>query len=642
MLAIAATITYLARSHTHTTQAQTYTKRLTSLTTSTIERTAAGFSPEERLPQQSELDDLVSELDRWPHHPSLSRAYETLIECGNKAHIIAYSFDDLPTSRTCDGWLLLIDASTRSQLYSKAKPTRADAHGGNGSPMLDQTGESPIDNAVLANVLSPPEAKELLVTDLITKRLVFRIIRKHQKHILTSLGLVPDPGPEIVRNRLQHASESELASAHIDPNSISFSVLARTGFLLHSLGQLDDKERADVYSALAPRSEEGSEETTEDEDDDSVLEEFREFCLHHPGKLFRGSKEAHAAALVGGMWSGKIDIVKRSCMERHTRIRYLGSHWVRSAPLVSFPEAEDGAPVEIRSPGDTEYSRFRMNEFPYGPSHGLGINSSGIAETRQVPLLFELGNSMPQDPRAKTGNWFATDFEKILVEVVKLNPSNVHARSPHDVWHDVSQNPQAASSIGKTAHTQITRSCLSDWPFLLPPDGLGSGTHHPSFPRCLFFFRPIPSPSPSCSDDNNAGLLLQFYTSTPSHPDFVAALVALRLAVTAEFGGRNIDFVCHAVPDDASSSDTFFMVSLAIVAALSPHPSTPGVLINPLTGESSSSLLYSAVDAASIKGSLLIDSNPSQHVSLSGPATMASLFSFVRVPDLHSFLTTHM
>ena len=52
-----------------------------------------------------------------------------------------------------------------------------------------------------------------------------------------------------------------------------------------------------------------------------------------------------------------------------------------------------------------------------------------------------------------TSNWFASDFEKILSEVVLLNPPAGRSREdllPGECFHDVAQNPRSASSIGAT------------------------------------------------------------------------------------------------------------------------------------------------------------------------------------------------
>lgn len=119
-------------------------------------------------------------------------------------------------------------------------------------------------------------------------------------------------------------------------------------------------------------------------------------------------------------------------------------------------------------------SERRPLRFPYGDSHGLGVTSGGIAEAvaedgdpdaavgaaaTDKDLAYELGNLMVTDASAKLGNWWNSDFEKVLSEVVALNP--LGAPLWGEAYHDVGQNPRAASSIGATQHTQIMRRAAS-------------------------------------------------------------------------------------------------------------------------------------------------------------------------------------
>ena len=72
---------------------------------------------------------------------------------------------------------------------------------------------------------------------------------------------------------------------------------------------------------------------------------------------------------------------------------------------------------------------------------------------------------MSSDPSAKLPNWFSSDFEKVLREVSFLNPRGSrldHTRLPGETYHDVAQNPVAASSIGATEHTQVGGVCEGD------------------------------------------------------------------------------------------------------------------------------------------------------------------------------------
>ena len=103
-----------------------------------------------------------------------------------------------------------------------------------------------------------------------------------------------------------------------------------------------------------------------------------------------------------------------------------------------------------------------------------------------------LGLPLDQTQKRKSTNWFLSDIEKICRECEILNPpAHIHNILPGEVcchllcyiyhycfylnfnvkkiqaYHDVGQNPQAASSIGATQHTQISRSCAEDWPVFM-------------------------------------------------------------------------------------------------------------------------------------------------------------------------------
>ena len=71
----------------------------------------------------------------------------------------------------------------------------------------------------------------------------------------------------------------------------------------------------------------------------------------------------------------------------------------------------------LRAPQDREHSRFRKNSYPYQPSHGLGLTSSGFVEGQDQygSFAYEISPSLPMDASASLPNWFCTDIEKISI-----------------------------------------------------------------------------------------------------------------------------------------------------------------------------------------------------------------------------------
>lgn len=163
-----------------------------------------------------------------------------------------------------------------------------------------------------------------------------------------------------------------------------------------------------------------------------MLSEFVEFQRTASGRYFRNDKRLHKQLLLLGMWTHDIAVLKRSAIEHRTVQRYVPLQWTRSVNLVRLEE--DGTETVLRPAGVVEYSRLRKNAFPYGDSHGMGLSSGGLAEGLEAhgTLGYELGAALSQDPSAKLPNWDANDVEKILVELLMLNPhSSRCSHSPH-------------------------------------------------------------------------------------------------------------------------------------------------------------------------------------------------------------------
>ena len=197
---------------------------------------------------------------------------------------------------------------------------------------------------------------------------------------------------------------------------------------------------------------------------------------------------------------------------------------------------------------------------------------------------------MPEDAGAKMGNWFATDIEKILKEVEMLNPCFERSRAlPGEQFHDVGQNPRAASSIGATQHTQTQATSLLEWPLL-------QLQHNPLWVDELASFVDV------CQvGDEQDAFFVKITTQTPASEAVVGMLIALRIAMLREFH-RTVDFNLKATPDESG----WFVLTLSPIANIEFDDKYIGY--NRLTGHDHRAydIPYRCVDSASCMGSLMV------------------------------------
>jgi hypothetical protein len=374
---------------------------------------------------------------------------------------------------------MVLDVAVRKALYHGPGP------GGNKSDdvhMAQSVAESPIDNTVLPNVMSPNHAKCLLAGGKV-KTLLLSSIATSQAEYLRQLSQEMQSdllalGPCETKEEIGRLSKDTamMERLGIDTGTMSFKLLAENGFVVRSFGQLsrEQQDRVNDYlmqelhshsrkrQAVAPQAQEHGqadapvpEAANKDE-----LASFLKFCRDHPGRLYKDDRKLHKQMLFLGMWSQELVVLKRSTVEQFTDSRYAPVQWQRRVPLwVADPSVTGGA-VEMkerRPAGSEEWARFRKNKFPYGPSHGLGVSSGGLKEGLEEhgSLAYELGPALTDDASAKLGNWYANDIEKILVEAQMLNPAGGRGDMlPGEEFHEIGQNPAIGSSIEATQHTQ--------------------------------------------------------------------------------------------------------------------------------------------------------------------------------------------
>ena len=100
-------------------------------------------------------------------------------------------------------------------------------------------------------------------------------------------------------------------------------------------------------------------------------------------QVYKGDKKEHKRLLVTAMMSPEFAVVKRSIVDDHAHHRYLAHRWRRTARLVTI--GEEGEEETLRKAGDEEHSRFRKNDFPYAPNHGMGLTSGTWGTKGRIP-----------------------------------------------------------------------------------------------------------------------------------------------------------------------------------------------------------------------------------------------------------------
>ena len=436
-----------------------------------------------------------------------------------------------------------------------------------------------------------------------------------------------------------------LRESGVPRDSLSWVSLVQRGRPLASYGQLSTQQKKDVHKYLKQELGEGegghAGTGAAGDEKSQELHRFVQFCRDHPGSIWQDDVRLHKKMVLMVSLSKEYKVVSREEVDKHTVHRHLAVPWTRSVPLVMLDE--QGAEQVLREPQSEEKSRFRQNKFPYADSHGISVSSGG-AELRVGASTRDLTKS----GSAKLGNWWLTDIEKICVEAERLNPGSAPQGGllPYEAYHEVGQNTRAASSIGATQHTQVTRGTAGDWPFF-----------------CLSN-RPMHCPELACSLDicqvgeEPDGFFVRLsHVARPSDPRILELLTQLRLMMLREFGGHNVDFDVHALKEQPTfnKQDSHvaggpggaggrvyaggcptqgFIVTFAPVAPMQWQQESRTYL-NPATGKSSSDgydLPCETVDSSQGKGNILCGSKAKWDIGLEGRPVLERLYDFNALP----------
>ena len=265
------------------------------------ERSMHSFSPDERMPPQDTVDEFATRChkltqDWYGHRGNVSAVYEWMMKAAEVAHESKYPFEAIPCQRSADGWTRVLDGEMRKRLYvgGGVKPSIMDT-----GDLPQLTGESPIDNTTLPNIMTPLEAKVLLagghvrffvMNTLRTKqRLVMNKVGKHTRISQNLLDPQVMPAPSVaslfgfLRKDLEAMGSDATATAaataaatdgtehgvaprpawqsqeshrpilqelKIDPTSLSYRLLEKHGHVTTSWGQLDEEDQHRVHMYL--------------------------------------------------------------------------------------------------------------------------------------------------------------------------------------------------------------------------------------------------------------------------------------------------------------------------------------------------------------------------------------------------------
>jgi len=591
---------------------------------STQTRHALGFSPEEVLPPR---ESWIAWADRnrqlttkWYGRPNVSVLYELLIECGLHDGDSVYRTSELRQEWSEDRWVRTIDGKARKAAYKKRdemKATRTYA-------TSQKAGESMIDNSILPNIMTAAESHVLLAGKIIKDFMVRRIAKQQRKClvVLAKLPSVPTPAlgllpPEELREVLGALSNEDLVAAGINPESSAFQALRATGRIIASFGQFtaDQRNRIQQFIQTTLGCESPSGKRQE-------LDDFVAFIHEHPGRIYKDDGHLHHELLNRVLFSKHYVVVKRSTMAQFAAHRYFTNGWKRTYPLIEF--SEEGVEKELRPSGADEFSRFRKNDFPYLDSHGMSLSSGGVVEGSDAygGLLYELGVSCAVDGTAKVGNWFASDFEKILKEVVALNPaSSIEKLLPGEAFHEVCQNPRASSSIRETEHVQISRGSSSMWPVM-------------RLQQKPIFISELGATLDIVQVGNELDAIHVCLESEDiAAPAIVKMLNELRLTLCRKCGPK-IDFILLATPRGDGKFRAAF-VPLASVEA------RPGVMKNVLLGEELGDYNLPwgpLVDSTSGKGNMVVFDANGWTKYAEGAAPLQRLYDFNRFPGTRALV----
>jgi len=522
-------------------QWEPFQEEVENLLQSTAARADAGFSLHEIMPSHLRLraltDKCRSLTETWHGRANISYMYEMFMKMAERDGHSGYLFEDIPQQRSEDGFVRVLDGEARARLYTGSKSASRRKCLALVGRMQQTTGESPIDNLQLPNLMRRKDALLLTVGRRIQQFFVWAL-RWKQRRIMARFP--SECHQAAVKARAQSMQEG-------DDSSVALNILVEHGCLVESYGQVPQviRTRADEFIAECLQRPEG--------ELDEELADFLKHCQINPGRPYKADRVGHKLLLLKALRSPELRVMWRSDVEAFTQHRYITGTWTRRAPLYYLPD--DGSEcVVLRRPGDEESSRFRKNIFAYAESHGLGQSGGGWTDSSHWPagsLMYELGSLLCIDEAAKLPNHFVTDIEKIVQDCVLLCPDGVADALPGEVLHDAGQNPIVASSIGKSQHTQVSKASVEDFPLMKQQQS-------PRWCSKLDAFVDIVQ----VGKDKDA-FFVCVRTRTPNSKPVLDFLVQLRLEYLRSFG-RAVDFncTCHA------SVTGEYYVNLAPVACM--------------------------------------------------------------------------
>jgi hypothetical protein len=375
--------------------------------------------------------------------------------------------------------------------------------------------------------------------------------------------------------------------------------------------------------------------------------EFIDFVRNNPGGVYKDDLALHKQMLYAVQMSSGVAVVSKSRITNATAHRFLSVRWVRTVPLMRGEET--GVPTEMRAASTVEETRIRTNAFSYDNEHGLGLCGSthrsrdelDLRALRPVKLLpraneDKLGELVVNDAGAKVGNWFCNDLDKILNEFVLLNaqpvgygdaPTSTMCPLPGEASVIVGQNPRAASSIGKTQHTQMATGDARWWPILRLR---ASNYDRQKLPREL----PL---GPDAyvelvqfgTDPDSVSLRIEtLEIGSAVDPAVIKLVHGARMALLAAFGGRAVDFNIYAAANCNRSGAIIIMTPIAMVQA----NADKSLWFNDDTGlsDKSFSIPCHTIDFSQGKGNIHVFGDVDWKQGLEGRSMMGRLYDFVR------------
>lgn len=646
--------------------------QLNQLREQTRRRLVLQCLPHEVLPSHALLSELTQrnlELTRrWHGRSNACAVYDLLMDLGECDGHNTYRFADIPQSWSKDKYIRVIDGQARSRMYparTVGTSTSTESTATQVGRLPQTTGESAIDNLVLPSIRTRKQSLRLMVGYHI-QQFFLRVVQRRQNKLLILLGFHADSGTpledDVKARAVDMLVEEAAASPGICPGSVALDMLAETGRSTTSFGQFPEDIHRKVDNLVCDHLDSRIPDAKLSEE----LHDFLNHCEKHPGRSYARSGVQHKLMIFKAIASPDLRIRWRSEQERFTQHRYISLPWVRRVPLYALSpasqvqNAKDGGPevaelarpspqeavdatdnlgaslVTLRAAGTPEVTRFRRNVFPYGDGHGLGQSGGGCAEMpawSAGTLMYEWGTLLCEDERAKVPNHWVTDIEKIISDCLMVNPNGgVANRLPGELLHDVGQNPVAASSIGLTQHTQVTKCAAHEFP-------LFTERHQPEWHgRCGAWVDVVQV------GDYEDAFFITFRTQTPDFVPLVEILVALRSKLMLQYE-NSIDFnvSCQA------SSDGEFIIIFTPVACIQkvPVPSGTGVLgldfnfQNPDLGKfvTDERLPVALVDCSHGKGNFLAHNDDFWAMGLEGRPMLSRLYDFNRKPGVRAVAT---